>query len=72
MYKNKNNRASFSSIKFGACAFVPYLTNGLSNLYHLDESFILGASGVTFHFFDENHVSKQSMSHKKGRQAYMG
>ena len=36
----------------------PLVTNGFSNPYHLDEStFILGASGVIFHFisfFDEN------------------
>ena len=45
-------------------SFNPYVTNGLSHPYHLDEStFILGASGVVFHFyfiFDENYVSKQN------------
>ena len=31
--------------------FNQLVTNGLSHLYHLDEStFILGAAGVTFHF----------------------
>ena len=33
-------------------AFNQLVTNGLSHPYHLDESsFILGAAGVTFHFF---------------------
>ena len=45
-------------------ANTPYVKNGLSHSYHLDESiFILEASGVHFHynpFFDENHVSKQT------------
>ena len=32
-------------------AFNPLVTNGLSHLYHLDEStFILEPSGVNFHF----------------------
>ena len=42
----------------------PLVANGLSHPYHLDESiFILGASGVIFHFyfiFDEIPVSKQN------------
>ena len=51
MYKNKNNRARFSSIKFDACTFIPYVTNGLSNPYQLDESIILRPSELTFHFY---------------------
>ena len=32
--------------------FNQLVTNGLSHPYHLDEStFILGAAGVTFHFY---------------------
>ena len=32
------------------------MTNGLSHPYHLDEStFILGAAGVTFHFYVSFH-----------------
>ena len=41
-----------------------YVTNGLSHPCHLDEFiFILGASGLIFHFyfiFDENYVSIQN------------
>ena len=42
----------------------PYLTNGLSHPYHLDESIlILGASGVIFnihYIFMKKHVIKQN------------
>ena len=43
----------------------PYVTNGLSHPYHLDESvFVFRGSGsiflFLFHFFDENDVSKQN------------
>ena len=35
-----------------AVMFNPLVTNELSHPYHLDEStFILGASGVIFHFY---------------------
>ena len=46
------------------CKFNPYVTNGLSHLYHLDYHFhfrgIWSVVSIIFNFFDENHVSKQN------------
>ena len=60
--KNTDKYALFLRKISAARVINPYVTNGLSHLYHLDEStFILGASGVFFFsFFDENCANKQN------------